>query len=181
MKKRGPAMTVIEGLLARSTRPPEIYRSMATALARWQEDDLALRVSEAWRTDVPTSAEAHFWCAIFLARTQHSPAVVLRELRQASRLDPDNISYRAQLAIALASIGRADQASDLLVRLDVGQVACPHLATRIARTFESAGQPNKALAWWTRSLNLTARGQSLAHEKRIGLEADPSEDPASGS
>jgi tetratricopeptide (TPR) repeat protein len=141
-------------LIGRRDCPPRLFPRLAKMLARLGEDELALQAWEECDRREPDQAETLFEMGYLMNRLGYSPAAIISRLKRAAQLDPKHAGYQAQLGLVQIASGRTDEGRQILIDLAPGKVACPHLATRIARGLEEAHRVDLASQWWKRSIEL---------------------------
>jgi tetratricopeptide (TPR) repeat protein len=141
-------------LVGRRDCPPRLFPRLAKMLSRLGEAELALQAWEECDRREPNQAETLFEIAYLMNRIGYSPTVIISRLKRAVELDPQHAGYQAQLGLVQIAAGRTDLGRQILKDLVPSQVACPHLATRIARGLEEAHRVDLASPWWKRSIEL---------------------------
>lgn len=153
--KRKRAFDAYLWLISRKDCPPSLLARTAVGLGRMGEDELALTACEAIVERYPESPIGHGGMAYYMSRLGYSTRAILPRAMKACELAPANKDFKAQLGILLSVAGQHDKAKSVLTELTTETVGCPHLSTRIARAFESSGDPLKAGAWWKHAVHLT--------------------------
>jgi hypothetical protein len=148
------ARPLVRWLVHRADCPQRLFPRVARMLTRLGEDEAALQAWEHLDLLQPNDASTLFEMAYLMSRLGYSPRVVLPRLQRAMELDPAEISYRVQYAVMELTLGQSDIGKRILLDLPAERVACPHLATRIARALETIERPDRATAWWRRSIEL---------------------------
>lgn len=141
-------------LLRHKQRPNSLLYPTAGLFSRMGDNELALQSCEELARKEPSSAVAYYGQALFMSRMGYPPLTIRSRLWKACELSPDSIEYRVALGTVLSSSGDFQEAIDVLSSLRLDSVLSSHLASRIARAVESAGDRERASLWWARSLRL---------------------------
>jgi Flp pilus assembly protein TadD len=133
-------------LYARQTRDADGEQIVREALAR-----------------MPAAAELHLTLGLNLVR-QRRPAEALPEFARAAELDPANPRYAYVHGVALNSVGRTDEALEVLEAVQARHPADRDTLLALATINRDAGRMAAALSWADRLVTLDPQARTLRDE-----------------
>lgn len=127
--------------LAKSGRSPTpLLSAIATGLGSVGDNESALEVCRELSRREPTQHETFFGIAFYMRRLAYPVETIIPVATRAHELAPQFIPYRVLLASLLASIGKYEEASDLLRDIPPDSVRCPCCLRRMMTIFRLAGE-----------------------------------------
>jgi len=126
------ALGVYRHLLQDERTPAAVLPRVAVGLGLLGEDWLALQVCRKLARVQPNHHAAFFGMAYYMARMEYPPECFLRHLLRAHQLEPDRLTYRVNLALALAELGQDEQAYNLVKDVPPASVGCGCWLRRLA-------------------------------------------------
>lgn len=126
------AVGVYRHLLQDERTPAALLPRISVGLGSLGEDWLALQVCRKLARLQPHHHAAFFGMAYYMARMEYPAECFLRHLLRAHQLQPDRLTYRVNLALALAELGQDDQAYDLVKDVAPESVGCICWLRRLA-------------------------------------------------
>ncbi|MEN1678634.1 MAG: hypothetical protein AAGJ46_03520 [Planctomycetota bacterium] len=172
------ALVGYEHLLERGPLTAAVYAGVYTGLRRCGRHDLALRACRAAVELEPDNDAAYYGMAHCMASLRYAAAYVAGVLRRAVELNPDNVVYRASLAVQLLRDGKPSDAYAVLAELaaeELSAIDCHCSAKLIARLCSWAGDKRRAAVATEVCERLTAAAQAQDREDSRG---GPSHDDA---
>jgi Flp pilus assembly protein TadD len=121
-----------------------VLSSVAKRLGELTQFGSALQACERIIELDPTSHQAYFGKAYYLARLGQPPETLVAPLATAMDLAPHVWTYRVNLAFTWSEMGRVEQAHALLKPVPLEAIRCPCMLRRMRGIFDRAGDAGRS-------------------------------------